>query len=428
MELYALRDLICECKDNQINKGSILVREVQHHLRAYFAMFNAHVEMVFNDSTDWKVRFSRVGMISDDHTDEKVSKDVTALTLVHDRIGGPSFIMGFIDSVGAIDVFEDQTAKVPTMFARDGISKSGIIFIFGELASFRLQVFTLDSDQKGSLPSPTADAQSCTLIRLLNLKAHGILRDGVVEIFIVACDRSQGFATTIKCFQYLADQDWKQLVDHPNSIYGPFHDSSNHLASEPEYYYCKFKLICNYFRLANLVCRSREDITVIEIVDLDWPYIRSAQLFGSVPWWLLQDRFPPKIVAKCFKYLEIFVRDLEKKEAGLRGHERELSTGFHDHHSYLSTILRRRLGAAERVWREKSYDNAEELDAFVATRRDSGEMTSEEFVDDALKEPSWPPGSSSKSKVIIEMRNDKVTCLPQMLASSSLHRLKVLGT
>ncbi|OWP06054.1 hypothetical protein B2J93_1811 [Marssonina coronariae] len=60
-------------------------------------MFNAHVEMVFNDSTDWKDWRSRI------HALGPAASNPLGL--------GPSFIMGFIDSVGAIDVFEDQTAK-----------------------------------------------------------------------------------------------------------------------------------------------------------------------------------------------------------------------------------------------------------------------------------------------------------------------------
>ena len=55
-----------------------------------------------------------------------------------------------------------------------------------------------------------------------------------------------------------------------------------------EYDCCKFKLICDDLGLANLIVR--EDLTVVGVVDLEWSYIGPAQLFGSAPWWLLQDR------------------------------------------------------------------------------------------------------------------------------------------
>jgi hypothetical protein len=201
----------------------------------------------------------------------------------------------------------------------------------------------------------------------------------------------------------------------------------------PKYDRCKFKLICDDLGLANLIFRSREDLTVVGIVDLEWSYIGPAQLFGSAPWWLLQDRpvnsawdckgdQPPKIAARYFKYLEIFIRVLEEEEAKLGHEERELSSlvkwsqasgamwlhmllssGFNDHRSFPFTQLRQHLGAK---WakREKEFDNAEELEAFAARKVseldeydealeereedkalvDSGKMTKEEFIANAL--------------------------------------------
>ena len=66
--------------------------------------------------------------------------------------------------------------------------------------------------------------------------------------------------------------------------------------------------------------------------ECSWP----AQLFGTAPWWLLQDRLTnwdnsldeesPKIVAGFFEYLEIFKRVLEEEEEKTLGNqEKELS-------------------------------------------------------------------------------------------------------
>jgi hypothetical protein len=77
---------------------------------------------------------------------------------------------------------------------------------------------------------------------------------------------------------------------------------------------CKFKLICDDLGLANLIVRGKGDLTVVGVVDLEWSYIGPAQLFGSAPWWLLQDRpvnstwdceddEPPMIAARYFKCL-----------------------------------------------------------------------------------------------------------------------------
>jgi hypothetical protein len=38
----------------------------------------------------------------------------------------------------------------------------------------------------------------------------------------------------------------------------------------------KFKLICDDLGLANLIVRSKEDLTVVRVVDLEWSYIGPA--------------------------------------------------------------------------------------------------------------------------------------------------------
>jgi hypothetical protein len=81
-----------------------------------------------------------------------------------------------------------------------------------------------------------------------------------------------------------------------------------------EYDSAKFKVICDDLGLANLIVRSRQDLTVIGVVDLEWWYVGPAQLFGSAPWWLLMDRptnqawdcdteEPTRITARYFRYL-----------------------------------------------------------------------------------------------------------------------------
>lgn len=176
---------------------------------------------------------------------------------------------------------------------------------------------------------------------------------------------------------------------------------------------------------------------MVGVVDLEWSYIGPAQLFASAPWWLLQDRpvnsardynddEPPKIAARYFRYLEIFMHILEEEETKLsRNEERELfnlikwsqdsgamwfhmllSSGFNDHRIFPFIQLRRH---SEAKWakHERQFDNTEELEAF-ATRKvrqlnvygealekveedkalvDKGKMTKEEFIANALVEP-----------------------------------------
>ncbi|KAG4422128.1 hypothetical protein IFR04_004755 [Cadophora malorum] len=275
--------------------------------------FNAGMKMVFSDSIAWMVRFPRVGMVCDAYTDEKVAKEVEALSLIYDMIVdsvpnihawgpaasnilglGPYIMMDFINGVSASDVLKDPNAERPTRLIREDISDSDIEVIYRQ--------------------------------------AHSILQNGGVDTF------------------------------------------------------------------AN---------------DL------------SAPWWLLQDRpvnsawdckgdQPPKIVARYFKYLEIFIRVLEEEEAKLGHEERELtslvkwsqasgamwlhmllSSGFNDHRSFPFTQLRQHLGAkwakqeleafaARKVSELDEYDEALEEREEDKALVDSGKMTKEEFIANAL--------------------------------------------
>jgi hypothetical protein len=51
--------------------------------------FNAGIKMVFSDNIAWIVRFPHVGMVCDDYADEKVAKEVMALSLIYNETKVP---------------------------------------------------------------------------------------------------------------------------------------------------------------------------------------------------------------------------------------------------------------------------------------------------------------------------------------------------
>lgn len=141
----------------------------------------------------------------------------------------------------------------------------------------------------------------------------------------------------------------EQLIRQPNSAYGEYDARDKYRSFKvlkslipafihKSYDRTKFKIICDDLGLANLMVRSRQDLTVIGVVDLEWSYIGPAQLFGSAPWWLLMDRPTNQawdcdqagsatITTRYLRYLDMFQRVLEEEEASTPGCEtKELSS------------------------------------------------------------------------------------------------------
>jgi hypothetical protein len=147
--------------------------------------------------------------------------------------------------------------------------------------------------------------------------------------------------------QYLFGQDWEQLLRQPNTVTG-FYGAKDSYKSfsilnslipqfvKQDYKYGPGKLICDDLGLTNLIVRSKDDLTIVGVVDLEWSYVGPAQLFGSAPWWLLQDRLNnydiadnveeiSKILNRYLRHLNFFQRVLEEEEEKIPGQGKELS-------------------------------------------------------------------------------------------------------
>lgn len=180
-----------------------------------------------------------------------------------------------------------------------------------------------------------------------------------------------------------------------------------------------------------MIVRSTEDLTIVGLVDLEWSYIGPAQLFGSAPWWLLQDRPVnstwdcdgeelPKIGSRYFRYLEIYLRVLEEEEFKMQGHEERelsslvkwsqasgamwlhmlLSSGFNDEHSFPFTQLRAHIGATEWTKREMEFDNPKELEKFAARKVREMDMYEEALEEIEKSEALVHSGNMTKEKFI----------------------------
>ncbi|KAK3365064.1 hypothetical protein B0T24DRAFT_652230 [Lasiosphaeria ovina] len=167
---------------------------------------------------------------------------------------GPFIIRDFIDGVSLSDILEEPNAERPTRLMREDISNDDIEAVYRQLANFLLQLFELDIDRIGSLPS----------------------------------DRTGSNLSTSRT----------QLLVPKSSIPNLINANYDH---------GKVKLICDKLGLADLIVRSKEDLAVVGVVDLKWLYIGPAQLFGSAPCvWDYDNGEPPKVAVRYFRYLEIF--------------------------------------------------------------------------------------------------------------------------
>lgn len=163
--------------------------------------------MAFSDGTAWMARFPRVGKVHNEYADEKVAMEVRALSLicewttipvpkvqawgcaVDNSLGLGAFIMmDFVDGVCLNDLLTDPNEAEPTRLLREDISDGDIEVIYRQFANFLLQLFSLDFDSIGSLPSLEAkEPESPVPKRPLTYKAHDILQNGGVDVFGMAC-------------------------------------------------------------------------------------------------------------------------------------------------------------------------------------------------------------------------------------------------
>ncbi|KAK0709057.1 hypothetical protein B0T26DRAFT_742651 [Lasiosphaeria miniovina] len=362
---------------------------------AHYGSCNVGLQFLFSDGTVWLLRLPRVGKVSDCYLDEKVAME-NPLGL------GPFIIIEFMqDCVSLNDLLKNPTEG--TRLLTENISDAEIEIIYRQMASFQLQLFKLDFNSIGKLDSPTPG--TCFPTRPLTWKAHDILQTGGVDTF---GDRTKGFSSTTDSFQYVVEQDWEQLVRQPNSAYGKYDATARYRSFKVlkslaprfvhgQYDRAKFKIICDDLGLANLMARSRRDLNVVGVVDLEWSYVGPAQLLGSAPWWLLMDRptsqawdcdgdgddddtgEPAHITGRYFRYLGIFKRVLGEEEAKTPGHEnRKLSsliqwsqessamwfhmlllTGFNDRCSFPFTKLVQHVGEDEWDRLERQLDDGE---------------------------------------------------------------------
>lgn len=158
--------------------------------------YNSCQKFVFEDETVWLLRFPRIMGTSPEYADEKVAMEVEALHLIREKTSipvpnvkawgladsnplglGPFILMEFIEGVSLGEIFKDGESRI----LREDIPESDIEFVYRQMANTMLQLFDLNFDRIGSLPTPRTGYS--VPIRPLTWKTHDILRTGGVNTF-----------------------------------------------------------------------------------------------------------------------------------------------------------------------------------------------------------------------------------------------------
>jgi hypothetical protein len=162
--------------------------------------YNVCQRFTFTGNTTWLLRFPRVGAICEEYADEKIVMEVEVLTLIRERTSipvpeihawglatnnplglGAFILMDFIDGKGVNHLLKDPCPTIDTRLMREDISDDDVELLFRQLANFQLQLFELDFDRIGSLPTPKTGFS--TSIRPLTWKVHDIIQTGGVNTF-----------------------------------------------------------------------------------------------------------------------------------------------------------------------------------------------------------------------------------------------------
>ena len=158
--------------------------------------YNLCQKFVFQDGTTWLLRLPRVSSICNQYADEKVIMEVEALDIIRKKttipvpgvkawgrsednpLGlGPFLIMDFIHGVHLTQLLTRPNSRL----LKEDIGDHELEFLYRQMARFMLQMFEIDFDRIGNLPTPYTGAS--VPIRPLTWKVHDILHTGGVNTF-----------------------------------------------------------------------------------------------------------------------------------------------------------------------------------------------------------------------------------------------------
>ncbi|KAF2221587.1 hypothetical protein BDZ85DRAFT_221629 [Elsinoe ampelina] len=295
----------------------------------------------YSDGKKWIVRFAVPGKVMD--PDGKMFREVAAMRFIKENTSipiptihgyGPAaenplglgafIIMDFIEGVSLVDLWSDRPEAAGKRILKTDIPDQDLRYVYSQVSCFLLEQREMPFKRIGSL-APRSDGTFEASVPPLTHKMQEINAHGGIP---VGGGPSETFSSTTEYFNHVASLSLRQLEEQANSIDDAEDGRQKYINQkrfeaiiprfvDAEHDSGSTYLVCDDFRLGNMLVRSETDLTVVAVLDWEWSYAAPYQMFSSPPRWLVIDlpyEFDDDKYVQYTKLLDLFLEVLSEEE------------------------------------------------------------------------------------------------------------------
>lgn len=356
--------------------------------------FNWCFKVVFDDGTEWAVRFPVAGNVM--YPEEKVRREVAVMrfmrerTLVpvpeviafgmaadnHDPEMGPFIIEEWIDGIPLSTIMEELPRPSWGPVLRKDISDETLYKIYRQISKILLELSMHNFDKIGA-PSLVEHGDGTNSWQVtsapMTQKMNEIERGGYVRmdgktsvkynlgvlLLIIYLDHlSEPFQTVTEYLDSLVQQNITHLRKQRNSVDDTDdarrkYSLRKRVKSLAPYFVSKnydsgpFKIICDDFRPGNILVKE-DTLEIVAVVDWEWTYAGPYQFLFSPPSWLILENptsWTSSGEARYQAKFLIFLKSLEEEEV-----QREIEMGREVPQDQKMSILMRQSMEDGKFW------------------------------------------------------------------------------
>ncbi|TAQ85057.1 hypothetical protein B7494_g6612 [Chlorociboria aeruginascens] len=288
--------------------------------------FNWCFKVVFDDGTEWAVRFPVAGNVM---PEEKVRREVAVVRFIkektlipvpaviafgmaadnHDLEMGPFIIEEWIDGVPLSTIMEELPRPSWRPVLRKDISDDILYTIYRQIAKILLEPSMHNFDKIGAL-SLAEHKDSTTSWQItsapMTQKMNEIERGGYVRV-----DGKTSVKYNLENIMHLRKQrNYIDDIDGARRKYS-LHQRVKSLVPyfvSKNYDFGPFKLICDDFRPESLLVKE-DTLEIVAVVDWEWTYAGPYQFLFSPPSWLILENPTSWISSSEARYQTKFLKN-----------------------------------------------------------------------------------------------------------------------